>query len=85
MKLWMLMNGLIVINDPVKSLGRRNSESIHLFALPHEVTKHLALYLYVIHFIAIELLAGLGQDVPYYLSNIQAHIQQSHPHEGKNP
>jgi hypothetical protein len=82
---WVLKNGLIVINDPVKSLGRRNSKSTHLFAFPREVTKHLALYLYVIRPIAIELLAYLGQDVPYYSSNIWAHIQQPRPREGKNP
>jgi hypothetical protein len=81
---WMLKNGVIVINDPVKSLGCKSTRT-RLFALPREVTKHLALYLYVIRPIAVELLAHLGQDVPYYSSNIWAHIQRPRPREGANP
>ena len=70
--------------NPVKIFGWKNTHTC-LFAFPCEVTKHLALYLYVIRPIAVELLGHLGQDVPYYSSNIWAHVQCPLPCKGANP
>lgn len=70
---WILQNGLIVFNDPKKQLGRHDSGP-QLFAFPIDLTKYLALYLYVIRPIGMELLRRTGQQLPQYASHIWAHV-----------
>lgn len=68
---WILKNGLVVFNDPKKAL-HRNDDSIGLFAFPHDVTKHLSLYLYILRPLMVEFFASSGRKIPLYSTNIWA-------------
>lgn len=80
---WILKNGLIAFNDPVKSFGR-NDDSTRLFIFPRDMTQHLAIYLYGIRPIGVELLSKSHQDIPRYSSYIWAHVSRPSHRAGKN-
>ncbi|KAF8879435.1 hypothetical protein CPB84DRAFT_1638779, partial [Gymnopilus junonius] len=81
---WMLKNGLIAFADQVTALGIHD-DSTRLFCFPRDVTRHLALYLYVIRPLGAELIAQSHQEIPYYESHIWVHHRPLYRRGGKNP
>ncbi|KDR67070.1 hypothetical protein GALMADRAFT_147495 [Galerina marginata CBS 339.88] len=81
---WMLKNGLIAFSDPVKVLGAHD-DSTRFFSFPRDMTRHLALYLYVIRPLGAALIVRSHQDIPYYESHLWANIHRPLHGGGKNP
>ncbi|KAF8642432.1 hypothetical protein AX16_009501 [Volvariella volvacea WC 439] len=77
--LWLLRNGLFVFNNPTPKF-KLTDMIPQLFALPREVTLHLAVYLFGLRPIGIQLLSYSGQTLPNYSTHIWAHIT---PHPQK--
>ncbi|EDR05382.1 uncharacterized protein LACBIDRAFT_303342 [Laccaria bicolor S238N-H82] len=81
--IWLLKNGLFAFNDPTKSYGRSDTMT-RFFAIPRGVTRHLAVFLYVLRPFGIRLLKLQQRHVPYYSSNIWALVQRSRYLNGQN-
>ena len=80
---WLLKNGLFAFNDPTKPYGRSDAMT-RFFAIPREMTRHLAVFLYVLRPFGIHLLELQQRHVPYYQSNIWALVQRSCQLNGQN-
>ena len=80
---WLLKNGLFAFNDPTKPYGRSDAMT-RFFAIPREINRHLAVFLYVLRPFGTHLLELQQRHVPYYQSNIWALVQRSCQLNGQN-